>query len=485
MKNSLIPKYLYCILYSLALTSCRSKIILPSAPINEAAEYPELPQTDLSSIIQIPVSIPLNLISQRINSEIPSDYTFYNEVNCPEIPTQGQEYDCRISGNISIGKIELKGKGNKLTATNSIGGTITFLWCNRWDVVLGSHHECHDKNLHFGGNVTLSASPFVETNWNITPHLSSNLDLTEAYIHVGPKISLRTVIEDKVNPKLAEKIAAIEEQFKSKINIKEKLLPFWSKLSKPILLNADSNIWVTMKPMIIYYNNMDIVNDTIKMDLALKFEARTYFGPKPEPLQLNDIPNLSAIDTRDNLFNIHIPVIINYAELTNLAKAKIPDTTYILDDKVSLHVSDVEIMGDTRNVFIKLSFDAKNKLTKAKGVLFLKGSPVMDSAKQILSINNLDFDLSTKNILLNAADWLLHPQLLNKIQALANFDLNPKILSGIQRVNSKLNNLLIQDQINVSANIDQFTINQIILSQNGIIIITNTKGHSKASVLKI
>jgi hypothetical protein len=74
-----------------------------------------------------------------------------------------------------------------------------------------------------------------------------------------------------------------------------------------------------------------------------------------------------------------------------------------------------------------------------KGTLYLTGIPVYDSLAQQIRVDDLQFDLKTKNILLKSAKWLLSDKIRKEMQKAMNMDMKPQILEAKKMMNEALN----------------------------------------------
>jgi hypothetical protein len=86
---------------------------------------------------------------------------------------------------------------------------------------------------------------------------------------------------------------------------------------------------------------------------------------------------------------------------------------------------------------IEVSFEGSKK-----GTLFLTGIPEFNNTTNVLKMNNLQYDLSTKNILLKSAKWLLNETIRKKMEQSMVVDLTPQIEDLKKTMNSALNQTL-------------------------------------------
>lgn len=459
MKNTLL---LLILITSFACT----KKVLPDRPISDDQQFPKVPaSSNVTSTINIPISVPLSSFQTEINNSIPQRINIAQDVRCPETPLP-QEERCRISGGINLGQVSLDGNGNNLQAAVDISGSIRFDIWYRIDLFIGSDGRQIDKNLHFAGRVNLTAEPTVGTNWSLQPNLNARVNYREAYIRFGPKISVRGLLKDQSEPLLNKELDKIERKFSDSNNLKKLLTPYWQKLAAPIALSGD-DLWLTLNPKEILYKEIDIQNDTMNLGVGLVIDATTYIGPKPADVEIGDIPDLRKETSNDGTFNINLPVLSQYTTLSTLLNESLGNKTIDIDDEASISFQEISIFGDTSNLYIKTAFNAKRKRQKAKGNLYFKASPQLENG--ILKLSNVDFDVKTRNVLVKSLSWLLQKKITEEIESKAKVNLTKEIDKERLKFNEKYGNFE-TDELLINAELENANVVDFSLQKEGIFL---------------
>ena len=74
-----------------------------------------------------------------------------------------------------------------------------------------------------------------------------------------------------------------------------------------------------------------------------------------------------------------------------------------------------------------------------KGVFYLLGSPHFDNSKNVLALKNVEYDLSTKNVLIKTAKWLLDETIRKKLESQMVFDTTELVTLTKKSINESLN----------------------------------------------
>ena len=83
---------------------------------------------------------------------------------------------------------------------------------------------------------------------------------------------------------------------------------------------------------------------------------------------------------------------------------------------------------------VEVDFDGSKK-----GTLFLTGLPVYDSITKHIRVDDLQFDLKTKNVLLKSAKWLLSDKIRREMQKAMDIDIKPQLSDAKKMMNEALN----------------------------------------------
>lgn len=477
---NLIARAFLCFICCTILNACNTTTIVPEPPAVSDGSYPSLPDDySVISSIQIPITIPLSLIAQKLNEFTPNVINIPEQpVNCPETPLP-RERNCRVTGHINIGTANFGGSGNTINYTNQIGGRITFLY----EYKQFFEYTSDDKNLHFNGTINLNASPNISANWEIVPNLTGSLNFHEACVHFGPKVSVRTLLKEQADPLLNKELQKIGGQIASQLSLKTEIMPLWQSLGKPLSLTG--NVWATLQPTVVYFQNPHITNDQLQLNVGLDFKSRTYVGSEPQSVEIGPLPSLSQRNETHSRFNFLIPATVQYAELSKVLNDSLANQSLTIDDNIEVNINSLELYGDSKHVYLKTNFKANYSNVKAKGVLYLKGSPKLDTESQTLRVANIDFDIKTKNILFESAEWLVKESLVKNIEEKAVINLTDYIGPLKEQFNQQLENLTIADKLVIQGVIDRVALKDVLLGEKGLTVLVEASGTTKTQVISL
>jgi hypothetical protein len=114
--------------------------------------------------------------------------------------------------------------------------------------------------------------------------------------------------------------------------------------------------------------------------------------------------------------------------------------------------------------------------------VYVYGRPLYDSATSTVSIENLDFDISTKSVVHKTADWLLHDILISKVKPYLRFPLREKLLESQLMVQKMLCNSELSRNVFITGSIDSLSVGGVRFTDRAIQAILFARGSLQLSV---
>jgi hypothetical protein len=110
------------------------------------------------------------------------------------------------------------------------------------------------------------------------------------------------------------------------------------------------------------------------------------------------------------------------------------------------------------------------------------GQPVFDSSTATVTIENLDYDLSTKGIAQKTANWLLHGIIISKVKPYLKFPLREKLLESQLMVQKMLCHSELMKNVFITGSIDSLNVGGVQLTDKAIQAIVFARGSLLLSV---
>ncbi|MEZ4950027.1 MAG: DUF4403 family protein [Saprospiraceae bacterium] len=408
------------------------------------------------SIFNLPVIIPQENLASFINEKIPKD--LYEK--------EDQNDGLKVSGT-RIGQIGVK------MVDSEIRYTIQIILEIEKRTLLGKFNA---KGII---ELDLKTSFILTTAWKV----SSTTVL--AFYEWKEKPSVKTglgnlnvkgiadIFLEKNESRICESIdKAIEEQ----VNFKNIINPVWDKLNESILLPKPLNANFLLRPENLSLSpfkgslNQIQTLTCIKANPSLDFSLKA--ANKPLPL-----PPFSTCDFQDSGFQIYMPVSINYDMATKLA------TEYLRGQK--FEVSGQEVILETIEIG-----KSEHKLEIAlglsgfiKGVAIVKFIPTLNKNTSEILIQEVEFNLKTKNIFAKGASWLLKKSIIDSIKNNANNALQEGMEKARAVLVEELRSIDLNGNGTLDAQIESIALNDFQIEPTKLSILIFLKGDGQLNVV--
>lgn len=406
------------------------------------------------SIISIPIDISIEDLQGKINSGMPN--LIYEDNSFED--NQNDELKAKVWR-----------KGN-LIFTSVVNDVLTYevplkVWAQKRISVLGVSQAPateFELKLKFSSKFGITTDYSIQTitngigyEWITKPVLKYSY----VEIPIGP------VIGKLISNNLATFAKQIDQTIKDNYSLKPYVIEAWNTAQKPFLASEEYNTWVKLEPLDVYFTPLKAVGKSLKSTFGLKIFVETLVGtPIYTPKQILTIPNLKAVSSISDVFEVQLFNVISFEEATKISRNMFMGQVYdFKNGKYKIEVTDLEIKPDGE--YLSLVTTTKGSF---KGQIFLKGIPVYDPVKKLVVLTKTELDIKTKNVLHKAGGWLLEGTLEKKIESEFGLPVTDIIEFGKQSVLQTINSE-ISKGIKMKGEIFSIVPDQVKVAENGIL----------------
>jgi len=225
---------------------------------------------------------------------------------------------------------------------------------------------------------------------------------------------------------------AMEDSFSS-INLKPYIQQAWNKLGAAYAIPSVG--YMTLHPTKFRMENMTIKNDLLNISIGITATPTISFI-KPVTA-ITPVPHLSAAPNKEG-FSIFLEAALQYDSLSTVMNSYLVDKRFDMKEgmiKKHIIIKGAAVSGDDKgNLRIKMDFSGSHN-----GTFFLIGKPVYDEATKTIEVEDMDYDLKTKSLLLKSARWLFNKKIIGELKQYATFNLASYYDSAALALNAWLN----------------------------------------------
>ncbi|MEO7084924.1 MAG: DUF4403 family protein [Gemmatimonadaceae bacterium] len=256
------------------------------------------------------------------------------------------------------------------------------------------------------------------------------------------------------------------------IDLSGRAAGWWELLNRPIHL-ADS-VWLMLQPRQIRVGRVTGDGHTLTVRAGLDAQPKIVTGLEPVPLRL-PLPPVGR-DSALSGFRIEVDGLVDYAtatraitealrgkEITEAGRSVTVDSIFVSPQPAGKLGLTVQFTGDT------------------KGHLRLAGTPKYDPVRNVISVPDLNYDLTTNDRLISAYAWLRSDALRTLFRDKASIPVAPVTERGKTLLLAGLNRT-IGDVMTLSATVDSVAVHGLYVTRKGLVVRAGASGTARVSV---
>lgn len=444
----------------LSFTSCKTlKVTRPEEAYN-APDYSPKP-----SVVNVPFYLDMNDIQSMVNKKVSgliyedNSLEDNNNDNIMVKAWKKEDFTIKYENNQLVYRIPLK------------------LWIKAgWKVSKLGITLSDYKELNAEIALKFKTTFYLNKDWSITTFTTSDGYewLSTPVIKLGPVDVPITAIANTILNKNKSTISnEIDKAIKQNLSLRKYIQDIWVSMQKPIKLNDEYNLWLKLNPQEISSTPIYGQNNKIKISLGVKSLIESYMGEEPKAIPNKGLPDYNLVKSLDNNFSINLMSDISYKSADTLAKKYLKGKTFT-QDKKSITITDIKIYGSNDKMVIGTSLKGS-----INGTIYFTARPVFDSTDNSIKVEDLDFELETKNALLKTANWLLHNKMKKMISDNMVLPIGDKLEDSKKLINKEIANNQLTKNILLNGSLKDLFIEKIFLTPESIKVAVIFKGSLK------
>ena len=424
------------------------------------------PFTPVPSIIYLPAEIKTDYIEKAVNEQLSG--TLYQS----DTITLGGISNVRVTVRKN-GRIKIRAQDDELLYSVPLKISMRFSFTIS---ALGlSHTEYQDADA--GISIALRSKITLKNNWRLVTATKA-----DGYIWTSdPVVKVRSLsipVKPAADYLLSKQVEAIgrlvDKSVSGSVNAKELVGPLWRQIRTPMEIPAADlphKIWLRVNPSEIYMTQLRGQGGSISGTAGIRAVTEAFIGEKPEPLPDAELPDFATPPETDSTFVINLYSEIPFENATLMSREMFAGKT-LKSGRQSVTVRDIEIAG-AKNGLAEVRLDLTGSI---KGKVCVTGKAVYNEKTQLLSIENMDFDIQTKNNFEKARNWLLKGIIISKIKPHLKFPLKDAFDEAKVLADNMLAGYKLYEGVSLNGRLDSLSIGGVDLTETGFRVVIVVKG---------
>lgn len=250
--------------------------------------------------------------------------------------------------------------------------------------------------------VQLSLKP----DWHIESNTKGDVHLSNAKLDLGPiKMSVTDVWNHNQDHLSQPIFKAIDKRVVGAIRIRSQAERLWRKVQQPIKIGKDPESWLLLSPQRLRVTPIRTENNALVIAFAADVHAHVMVGSRPpDPPTVPKMPPAGTLDAGSNNFAVSIPLVLPYGEAARLAMVRLKKHPLRAGGS-EVQIEKLQILPSGQDVVVAARFCVEQSwdfthLLDACGEGYLRGVPKFDAKTSTLRIENVHYDIRTRDLLL-------------------------------------------------------------------------------------
>jgi hypothetical protein len=287
--------------------------------------------------------------------------------------------------------------------------------------------------------------------------------------------------------RLLREYAARVDNTLSKFDLRAHIEAAWRRIHQPVQLASNPPIWLSVAPVSLGVGPPRTEGHDLQITPTLVAALRGHVGDKPA--EIEPIPALPK--NRRNLasgqIEIQLPVLVEYSYLNGVVRDRVVGRTFEFKNGARVTIKDATVSAIGNRLLAHLDFDADripgHFVSAASGTVYLSGRLVLDSGSNRLSVQDFDYELTTKEHLHKVADWLIHETFVRRIQERLVFDASRAMRPVLEKVEMGFAGIPLSKGMTLTASVQEWAVDpDPVVGEKGISIFIRIKGRARVDV---
>ena len=295
---------------------------------------------------------------------------------------------------------------------------------------------------------------------------------------VGFNVPITSFVSRMIDKNLGSITKTLDGQIRRNVDLRTPVLKVWNTLREPYLLSDKYRTYLQVVPKRVLITPLRFEGRTIRATIGIEGFTLTTTGAKPDVRPAVSLPDLTVVNQVKDDFQIGLLSEVSYPEAATLAADEFVGKTFSFsNDSYSITITSMDLYGQNDNLIIKAGLKGT-----ISGDIYLRGRPYYDAQTQTISLKDLKYDLDTKNVLQQSANWLLQGTLTRTLEKQLTIPVGSYIADMQKLVQERLKNNQLAKGVTVNGRIDEIRPDQVYLTPTALLAVVNARGRIDVKV---
>ncbi|AMM52839.1 hypothetical protein TH61_08315 [Rufibacter sp. DG15C] len=466
------PVFFWSVLGLTWMSGCQSNTSFSTqAPTAAAVTEQPMPERRVSTI-NLPVTLPTFLLEQMLNEQFTGVVYQDDDITDDDMAVKVTK----------TGPIKLKAEFSKLYVEVPLRIWAKGRW--QWTACELCKNIQKSEETEFDMVVRTESRLQMLPNYQIKSYTTGDFSwgARKPTISLGPlNINLAPFIEPKLKAQIAPLLKQLDSQLQQQLNLQSYLTEAWRQLQQPLSVHDAYNAWLTVEPKAIRITPLELQKNQLSLNVGIDAFISVTTGKKPTQTLQPQLPAFTPVRTLPQEAQIAVTTDLPYTYLTQMAQKEVRNQTFKFEEgKHQLTIHDIDISGTGSKLLLALDLSGSAKsgfiTKKFQGKVYLQGTPFYEAASQSIKVKDLQYEVKTRDQLLNTANWLLQNKFRTQLESQMTVSIKDQMASIKQGLQDGLKENRLHQHALMRGSVLSFAPDTLFLTPTGIRALFNASG---------
>lgn len=279
----------------------------------------------------------------------------------------------------------------------------------------------------------------------------------------GKKVPVGYAIDPIIEMNANSISKSIDNELKEMLDFKPLLMEYLQGFREAVNISEEYKLWIQVSPQAFLTTPLRMNATQIQLDVNLRARIMTTMGKKPvKQVVITDILFKSDTPVRKEI-EIILPTETPYEELNELFTKQLKGTI-LYDGKKDVTLEEIKLWHSEKKLIIAVRVGGK-----VKGWLFLRGTPKYNIETSEIYLDDLDYHVNTKNVLVKSLSWMLSGKVLKLVRDNAKYAIKQDLDDLKKEMNQQLNGYKPHESVEIKFRLLSMKFDQLYMTNEGVI----------------
>jgi len=236
----------------------------------------------------------------------------------------------------------------------------------------------------------------------------------------------------------------------------------WQMLFEPFKIPGDYKAWLSITPYSVSLLPVRGSKGFIHFRTAVTSDTECLLDRQPLPGKITALPTIQPLELPSDCFRINLLTDIPYTTIERMTMEVVKDSVFTFA-KRHLKFESFHIYGSNGQMVIET-----NVKGSINGTMYLTGMPLFNVADTTLRVQNLKFDLKTRNLMMKSAKWIFNGKIERSLTRAIAIPFNTNVREIENQLKSFLSHYQLGYGFEINGKLTRMTVSELMMTAESV-----------------